>query len=230
MSRIKNTFTYKIPDDYVEQTNVNDSSASFTYRGPQYLELTTNKTTNIVTGASEASFEEFANQAGDNTIIISHYDYPVETAILWGNLSLDSSDQDSAAFPHKTINLPDGGDDHVFKYPWPPLPWKAFEASTMQYDPNTRTFGTMQWHQPWSNWGMIGQQVESIIAKSDEQIAAIDAADSIDTDLRQQWVNYKAEAEAKINLYQSNNLKAHQVSFTRAPDYEAPAVYTEDSA
>jgi len=133
MSRIKNTFTYKIPDDYVAQTSVNDSSASFTYRGPQYLELTVDKITNTVTSACEASFEEFTNQSGDNIIVVSHYDYPIETATLWGGLALDSSDQDSDVFPHRTIELPDGDANHVFKYPWPPFPWKAYEASTMQY-------------------------------------------------------------------------------------------------
>lgn len=223
MSRIKNTFTYNIPDDYVAQTNVNDSSASFTYRGPQYLELTVNKETNIVSGAQEATFDDFANQVQDNTIIVSHYDYPLQTAILWGSLDEDSSDQDSDVFPHRTIDLPDGDANHVFKYPWPPFPWKAYEGSTMQYNVSTRTFGTLQWHQPWTNWGSIGQQVENIKIRADQAIAAIDAADSIDADLRQKWVDYKAEADAKINLYQSNGLAAHQVSFTHSPDWEPPS-------
>lgn len=230
MSRIINTFTYKIPDDYVAQTNVNDSSASFTYRGPQYLELTVDKATNIVTSAQEADFELFTNQVSDNTIVISHYDYPKETAALWGSLALDSSDQDSDVFPHRIIDLPDGDANHVFKYPWPPFPWKAYEASTMQYNAATRTFGTLQWHQPWSSWGMIGAQVETHKIRADEALADIDAADSIDADLRQRWVDYKSEAEAKINLYQSNGLQPHQVVWTRSPDWEAPAEPVPDSA
>jgi len=167
MSRIKNTFTYNIPDDYVAQTNVNDSSASFTYRGPQYLELTVNKETSIVSSAQEATFDDFATQVQDNTIIVSHYDHPLETAILWGSLDEDSSDQDSDVFPHRTIDLPDGDANHVFKYPWPPLPWKAYEGSTIQYNTSSRTFGTLQWHQPWINWGSIGQQVENIKIRAD---------------------------------------------------------------
>lgn len=233
MSRIKNTFTYNIPDDYVAQTNVNDSSASFTYRGPQYLELTINKETNIVSSTQEATFDDFANQVQDNTIIVSHYDYPLETAILWGSLDEDSSDQDSDVFPHRTIDLPDGDANHVFKYPWPPLPWKAYEGSTVQYSTTTRTFGTLQWHQPWTNWGTIGQQVENIKIGADEEIARLEAADSDFTDLIAEWNAYKTEAENKINLYQSNGLKAHQVSFTRSPNWEPasdPVSQIEDSA
>lgn len=233
MSRIKNTFTYNIPDDYVAQTNVNDSSASFTYRGPQYLELTINKETNIVSSTQEATFDDFANHVQDNTIIVSHYDYPLETAILWGSLDEDSSDQDSDVFPHRTIDLPDGDANHVFKYPWPPLPWKAYEGSTVQYNTTTRTFGTLQWHQPWTNWGSIGQQVESIKIRADEEIARLEAADSDFADLIAEWNAYKTEADNKINLYQSNGLKAHQVSFTRPPDWEPPSdpvSQIEDSA
>lgn len=77
---------------------------------------------------------------------------------------------------------------------------------------------------------MIGAQVESHKIRADEQIAIIDAADSIDTDLRQRWADYKSEAEAKINLYQANGLQPHQVVWTKAPDWEAPSVPLPDSA
>ncbi|MAH08380.1 MAG: hypothetical protein CL961_01780 [Euryarchaeota archaeon] len=231
MVNIIQTFTYKIPDDYTEQTSVNDSSASFTYRGPQFLELHVNKD-GSVGGAKEADAEMYAMQNENGDIVISAHDHPLEAAVLWGSLAMDSSDQDSAAFPHKTINLPDGGDDHVFKYPWPPFPWKAYEASSLTWNSSTKSFGSMDWHQPWTNWGNIGAQANGIVERANEAIAEVDAKESpsdSDTAYKAAWVAYKTEAENKVQAYMNAGLKPHEVSWTHSPDWQ-PAVIPEDSA
>ena len=231
MGNIIQTFTYKIPDDYTEQTSVNDSSASFTYRGPQFLELDVKKD-GSVGGAREADAEMYAMQNDHGEIVISAHDHPLEAAVLWGSLAMDSSDQDSAAFSHRTINLPDGGDDHVFKYPWPPFPWKAYEASSLTWNSFTKSFGAMDWHQPWTDWGQVGAQANNIMKRADEAIAEVDAKESpsdSDTAYKAAWVTYKTEAENKIKLYMDAGLKPFMVSFTHSPDWE-PAKDPEDSA
>lgn len=232
MVNIIKTFTYKIPDDYVEQTSVNDSSASFTYRGPQFLELHVSKD-GKVTSALEASAEDNAMQGDNGEIIISAHDHPLEASVMWGSLAMDSSDQDSAAYPHKTINLPDGGDDHVFKYPWPPFPWKAYDASSLTWNSSTRTFGAMDWHKPWTNWGSIGSQANAIMLRADEAIAEVDAKESpsdSDTAYKAAWATYRTEAENKLKVYQAADLQPHQVSWTHSPDWEEAKDPEEDSA
>lgn len=232
MSRIKNTFTYKIPDGYVEQTSVNDSSATFTYRGPQYLGIAVDKNNNVSGGAREETSESFLTQRPGDPVVISAYDHPLEAAILWGQLGVDSSDQDSSAYPHLTVNLPDGDDNHVYKAPWPPLPWKAYE-STMQYDTNTGVFSGLTWHKPWANWGGIGGQAAALRARSDEEVARITAlgsdATDADTAKKDAWLAMNTEIDNKINVYQAAGLKPHQVVWTRTPDWEAPATPIEDS-
>jgi len=220
MSRIKNTFTYNIPDDYVSQTNVNGSSASFTYRGPQYLELSINKENSVIMAVNEGSLEDWQTRHQDGKTMVSHYDYPLETAILWGRLSEDSSDQDSDVFPHRTIDLPDGDANHVFKYPWPPFPWKAYDNINVQWNKATQSFNSLDWHQSWINWGDIGAQAETIIIKANDEIARLEAADSDFTDLIAEWNAYKTEAQNKISVYRDANLQPHQVVWTRAPDQE----------
>lgn len=227
MSHITRTFTYKIPDDYVSQTNVNDSSASFTYRGPHFLNINFNKNTGSVTSVSESTFEDYLNRTAEE-VIVSADDNLLIASILWGKLGEDSSDND---YPQKIINLPDGDDNHTYQYPWPPLPWKAYDAEDVRYDAVSNTFNTPRWHQPWSNWTMIGAQCENIKKRCDEKIAEYQAnEDSSWTAEIAAWTAYKDEADNKIQLYMSNGLEPHHVVFTRSPEYVEPALDEVDSA
>jgi len=221
MAIVTKTFTYKIPDDYTLQTNDNDSSGTYTYRGPRYWEMTVSKDNRITAMASldleDGDINEFIRLSGDIKVV----DALVEPILVsCYHQHGDSDDTIDGNLGYRTKTLPDG---LTYSNPHPVPPWKAYEVEDLKWDPVANTLATpLPWHKPWTTWTDVTRQAQSWIGTANTRIAELEAIENPtdeDSDKLVEWKAYKEEAANKISSYAAADLLPHEVVFSQDPDF-----------
>ena len=154
------TFTYKVPDDYLAQTDALGLTASWTYEGPRWLFVFVDKASGkLLPSQSCIAFNrppsaddtEHANvRAGvDEIAVLIDMNSPTDEEAIIGAIYFGKDTGKAAGYPQKEFKV--AGDDTVYyERPDPISPDHAYAADEIEYDPAAGAWKSpLPWFKPW---------------------------------------------------------------------------------
>ena len=154
------TFTYKVPDDYLAQTDSLGKTAEWTYDGPRWLFVFVDKETNkwipsqscIGMNREPTSGDiEHANvRAGIDEIAVQiDMASPTDEEAIIGSILFPKDTGKASGYPQKDYKIT--GDDTVYySRPEPISPDHAYAADEIEYDPAAGAWKSpLPWFKPW---------------------------------------------------------------------------------
>ena len=223
MIYVTKTFSYPIADDYTHLTDSNDSSATWTYKGPRYLDLELRPNGRVVDAIAMQNADEWTNTLEDDEHQHLLIDANTQEGALIASIfnpNPDSDMSDSSVFPHITINLPDG---LVYKRIHPPSPDHTYDKEKITWD-----FDNQKWKKPFpyfppfQTWAGIEGHVASARALYTETKGDSDVWNALDADTQQAWHDWDSDLEHKVAKYKAAGLMPHNVVTAMYPGQEDP--------
>lgn len=223
MIYVTKTFSYPIADDYTHLTDSNDSSATWTYKGPRYLDLELRPNGRVVDAIAMQNADEWTNTLEDDEHQHLLIDANTQEGALIASIfnpNPDSDMSDSSVFPHITINLPDG---LVYKRIHPPAPDHTYDKEKITWD-----FDNQKWKKPFpyfppfQTWAGIEGHVASARALYTETKGDSDVWNALDADTQQAWHDWDSDLEHKVAKYKAAGLMPHNVVTAMYPGQEDP--------
>lgn len=223
MIYVTKTFSYPIADDYTHLTDSNDSSATWTYKGPRYLDLELRPNGRVVDAIAMQNADEWTNTLEDDAHQHLLIDANTQEGALIASIfnpNPDSDMSDSSVFPHITINLPDG---LVYKRIHPPSPDHTYDKEKITWD-----FDNQKWKKPFpyfppfQTWAGIEGHVASARALYTETKGDSDVWNALDADTQQAWHDWDSDLEHKVAKYKAAGLMPHNVVTAMYPGQEDP--------
>ena len=154
------TFTYKVPDDYLAQTDALGLTASWTYEGPRWLFVFVDKASGkLLPSQSCIAFNrppsaddtEHANvRAGaDEIAVLIDMNSPTDEEAIIGAIYFGKDTGKAAGYPQKEFKI--AGDDTVhYERPDPISPDHAYAADEIEYDQAAGAWKSpLPWFKPW---------------------------------------------------------------------------------
>jgi hypothetical protein len=231
MANVSKTFTYKLPDDYTLQTNDNDSSGTYTYKGPRYWELGLSNNniqtaTPLVEIGVTTTLAEYLVDNPDITVVDANT-HPLLVSIFHAHG--DSDDTIDGNLGYRTKTGPDGV---TYSNPHPVPPWKAYEASELEWDPITNNLKQpLPWHKPWLTWTDVNRQASSLSTMAQnrlDELNAIESPTDSDTALITEWTNWKSEVDNKVSTWSAAGFMPHEIVFSQEPEHVENTPPSED--
>ena len=154
------TFTYKVPDDYLAQTDALGLTASWTYDGPRWLFVFVDKASGkLLPSQSCMAFNrqpnsgdiEHANtRAGvDEIAVLIDMNSPTDEEAIIASIYFGKDTGKAAGYPQKEYKI--AGDDTVhYERPDPISPDHAYAADEIEYDQAAGAWKSpLPWFKPW---------------------------------------------------------------------------------
>ena len=154
------TFTYKVPDDYLAQTDALGLTASWTYDGPRWLFVFVDKASGkLLPSQSCMAFNrppnsgdiEHANtRAGVDEIAVQiDMNSPTDEEAIIASIYFGKDTGKAAGYPQKEYKI--AGDDTVhYERPDPISPDHAYAADEIEYDQAAGAWKSpLPWFKPW---------------------------------------------------------------------------------
>ena len=154
------TFTYKLPDDYLAQTDNLGLTADWTYEGPRFLFVFVSRETNRwnpsqscipFTRTPTADETDQANtRAGlDQRAVLIDMQTADEAEAVIGSILFGKDTGKAGGYPQKEYKL-DGDDTVYYERPNPTSPDHTYAADEIEFDAATDKFVTpLPWFKPW---------------------------------------------------------------------------------
>jgi len=162
---IVKTFTYEIADAYLHQTNRLKKTAQWTYKGPRYLWVFADASTNKI--MSKFHYLEKDNGA-DVPTPPGQIKVKVDAAVNPEIASLLYNDYVYGDLPHTTEVLPDGS---TYGHPDPIPPDHTYELTEIQVNPSTGHFvKPYPWKKPHMDWDELKRVRDEMLKSSDQKI------------------------------------------------------------
>ena len=154
------TFTYKVPDDYLAQTDALGLTASWTYEGPRWMFVFVDKASGkLLPSQSCMAFNrqpnsgdiEHANtRAGvDEIAVLIDMNSPTDEEAIIASIYFGKDTGKAAGYPQKEYKI--AGDDTVYyERPDPISPDHAYAADEIEYDQAAGAWKSpLPWFKPW---------------------------------------------------------------------------------
>lgn len=223
METIEKTFTYNLPDEYTSQTSNLGLTGTYTYNGPRYLAFEIQEGTGKIVGCFPTTKETFStlNDVPDTFYFLVDAKYePLIASIFFPTPPTGNE-------PQKVYDLPDG---LKYKRPNPTTPDHTYSKNEITFNIALKDFNhPLPWYKPWVNWMEVAATNERLIKDAQEKIEKL-TADNADSQLIQAWVNWKTEAENKIELYRDAGLMPYMVTYSTFPGAPDPKTVPSESA
>ena len=223
MIYVTKTFSYPIADDYTHLTDSNDSSATWTYKGPRYIDVELRQNGTVVDAVAMENADEWSNTLDDDDHTHLLVDANTQEGALIASIfnpNPDSDMSDSSVFPHISINLPDG---LVYKRIHPPSPDHTYDKERIQWD-----FDGQKWKKPFpyfppfQTWAGIEGHIASSRSLYTETKNDSDVWNALDADTQQAWHDWDSDLEHKVEKYKAAGLMPHNVVTANYPGQEDP--------
>lgn len=223
MIKVTKTFTYPVADDYTHLTDSNDSSGTWTYKGPRYIDVELRPNGTVVDATAMDNADEWSNTLEDDNnehllVDANTADGALIASIF--NPNPDSDTSDSAVFPHITINLPDGLE---YKRNHPPAPDHTYDKEKIKYDFNTNSWQKpFPYFPPFMSWAGVEGNVNSARELYTETVNDSDTWNALTPAVQQAWHDWDSDLEHKISKYKAAGLMPHNVVIANFPGQEDP--------
>jgi len=215
METIEKSFTYNLPDEYTSQTSNLGLTGTYTYNGPRYLAFEIQEGTGKIVGAFPTTKELYQtlNDVPDTFYFLVDAKYEPLIASIFFPAPLTGNET------QKVYNLPDG---LTYSRPNPTTPDHTYSKNEITFNLTLKDFNRpFPWYKPVLNWMDVGSSNERLINDAQEKIEKL-TADNADSQLIQAWVDWKAEAESKIELYRDAGLMPYMVTYSTQPGAPDP--------
>lgn len=230
MEKTTKQFTYKIADDYTHLTDDNDSSASWTWKGPRFYDVECNASyivQNVTALEDPDNFED--------TLSEDEWHFLIDTNTAEGALiasmydpNPDSDLGDSNVFPHRSIALPDG---LVYKRIHPPAPDHTYDRSKVKWDTDTNKLKRpLPYFPPFISWAAVEGSLASCHDLYLETKADTETWNALSADVQQAWEDWDSDNVNKIAKYKAAGLMPHNVVTAMFPGQEDPNIVDPDDA
>lgn len=185
MNKIKKTFTYDIPDDYLYQTNDLKKTAQWEYNGPDRLWVFVNKDTNMLDPSimlTDDNDGEICPTPLDKIkVMIDCNENPLLCTLVGGDDRVDYS-----KLPQYIEELPNGQE---YQRPLDPPPDHTYDDQTIQYDIEKNEFVTpYPWKQPHASWDDIRIYRNNLLKHND-----FSTPHDMPASLKQRWEDWRQE-------------------------------------
>lgn len=212
---IVKTFTYDIADAYLYQTSKLKRTAQWTYKGPRYLWIFVDMSTNKI--MSKFHYTERDNGAEVPTPP-NQIKVMVDAAVNPEIASCLHSEEIYGDLPHTTEVLPDGS---TYGHPNPIPPDHTYELTEIEYNATTEKFvKPYPWKKPHMDWEMLTRVRDAMLKSSDKKIASADEADKAD------WETYRQKLRDLTKTFAG--IDPWKVPFPPEPDAEQLPTKSEE--
>jgi hypothetical protein len=206
ITRTSKTFTYKLADSYLAQTDSLGKTASWTYTGPRYLWIFADENTKKIIGAfhytERDNGEEVPTPVGQIKIKVDAEQNPLIASLIHNEVDYGTLPQDEEV-------LPDGS---VYASPNPIPPDHTYEITQITYDTQTGTFNTTgKWKQPHTTWDQLRDARNKNLAGTDIKILHAHTPE-----LKTAWETYRQALRDLPSVFAG--VDAWKVPFPQAPD------------
>jgi hypothetical protein len=228
MIYVTKTFSYPIADDYTHLTDSNDSSSTWTYKGPRYIDIELRPNGTVVDAIAMENADEWTNTLEDDDHTHMLVDANTKEGALIAaifNPNPDSDMSDSSVFPHISIALPDG---LVYKRIHPPAPDHTYDKEKIQYDlAENKWKKPFPYFPPFQTWAGIEGHVASARALYTETVNDSAVWNALNADTQQAWHDWDSDLEHKVAKYKAAGLMPHNVVTANFPGQEDPKLAKE---
>lgn len=161
MAKISKPLTYNLPDEYTKQTSDLGLTASFTYKGPEFLWVFVNGETGILQGAQSFIATKNPTQDEDHANIRAGLDQKAVllrpntngTDLLLAAILLGQDTGKEAGYPQKEYAFPAGharAGEVYYERPDPQQPNHTYAVEEIKYDLTNDSWVTpFPWFKPW---------------------------------------------------------------------------------
>lgn len=171
-TQIEKTFTYDIADAYLYQTNTLKKTAEWTYRGPRYIWVFVDTSTNKI--MSRFHYTERDNGAevptpeGQIKVLVDADIDPIIASCI-------HNEDVYGDLPHTTEVLPDGS---TYGHPNPIPPDHTYELTEIEYNAATGKFvKPYPWKKPHMTWEALTEVRNGMLESSDQKYASANDSD-----------------------------------------------------
>ena len=200
--RVRTTFKYDVPDDYLSQSNKERKQGTWTYVGPRYYHVEISPAGNIIEFEPMEDPTAFRDRTIDGqedlALSLSLDCADSESALLATicNANPDSDMADSSVFPHKSITLTNG---LVYKRPDPVCPNHTYERNLLRYDSQNKVWNFKNiWKKPHVSWEDINSAISATLNVYHE--AKKDSAywDGLNAAGKKEWEDWYTETKGLV--------------------------------
>jgi len=224
MEKSTKQFTYKIADDYTHLTDENDSSATWTWKGPRYydVECDASYTVRNITALEDPdNFQDTQTDEEWHFLIDTNTNEGALIASIF-DPNPDSDMSDSDVFPHRSIILPDG---LVYKRIHPPAPDHTYDKQKIKWDTETNKLKRpLQYFPPFQTWSGVEGHLASCHELYLETKADTETWNALSAEVQQAWEDWDSDNQNKIAKYKAAGLMPHNVVTAQHPGAESPNI------